>query len=324
MNRTCSKSGCSAPDVTCTLGETKLEDCEHWVASTQQGEVATEEQNAASASDEYRFPWTGNVLGRDDLAYIAGSSKCRLVTMAGPAEAGKTSLLAAFYLLTARGITPDGVTFAGSLTLEGWENIACNLRWKSGNGPSFPPHTSSGNGRWPGLLHMTLKAGVHSCEFLAADAPGEWFSEWATSKNSTQADGANWLAQCSDVILVIADSQALSGAQRGIARKGLVDLIHRIGAEAKSRPVALVWAKCDVQVDAGMVETIKEAANKSLSGYAEFAVSMHPTEDAAGQNKGQGILELLDWILKAEPVYFLESSVCKEPERDLLHTFGER
>lgn len=84
-------------------------------------------------------------------------------------DAGKTSLLAAFYLLIARGIRPDGVEFAGSVTLEGWENIAGSLRWTSASGPTFPPHTSTGGGR-DGMLHFALDARQGRCELVAACA----------------------------------------------------------------------------------------------------------------------------------------------------------
>jgi hypothetical protein len=321
MTRRCAFNGCFAPELSCGNGEAKLEDCQHW-KSNAETLGAGEEQNAfTGVSGEFRFPWTGNAMGAADLNYLAGAASTRLLAMAGAADAGKTSLLAAFYLLMARGISPEGIAFSGSLTLEGWENIASNLRWSSPHGPSFPPHTSSGAGRRPGLLHLSLRMPTQCCELLAADAPGEWFSDWATNKQAPQAEGARWLADCSDVILVIADSQALAGAQRGQARKGLVDLLRRVGAEMRERPAALVWTKCDIVVPTDIQASIRDAANRSLGSYTEFHVSMHPGPNTESHNQGQGILDLLQWVLTV-PSKGYEFQPDEAPERALLRIFG--
>ena len=320
MTRCCGFKGCNAPEVSCTNGEVDLADCPHWQATEESIDADTEADVSVSVSGEFRFPWTGNAMGASDLGYLAGAATTRLVMLAGPADAGKTSLLAAIYLLMARGISAEDVRFAGSLTLEGWENIASNLRWSSPQGPSFPAHTSSGAGRHPGLLHLSLRMPTKTCEFLAADAPGEWFTEWAINKHAQQAEGVRWLADCSDVLLVIADSQALVGAQRGQARKGLIDLLRRVGAERLGRPVALVWTKCDVVVSTEMTTAIQEAANRALLDFVEFHVSMHPAEDAAKQHHGQGIIELLRWILTTSSRVY-EFPPDEVPEGALLRLF---
>lgn len=320
MTRRCGFKGCNAPEVSCTNGEVDLTDCPHWQTTEEPSDADSALEISASVSGEFRFPWTGNAMGASDLSYLAGAASTRVVMLAGPANAGKTSLLAAIYLLMARGISVEDVRFAGSLTLEGWENIASNLRWSSPQGPSFPAHTSSGAGRRPGLLHLSLSMPMKTCELLAADAPGEWFTEWATNKHAPQAESVRWLADCSDVLLVIADSQALAGVQRGQARKGLIDLLRRVGAERLSRPVALVWTKCDVLVPAEMKAAIQEAANRALLDFAEFHVSMHPAKDAASQHEGQGIIELLQWILATSSGGY-EFPPHEAPEGALLRLF---
>jgi hypothetical protein len=260
-------------------------------------------------------------MGPTDLPYLAGASRVKLLTLAGASDAGKTSLLAAFYLLIARGIRPAGVEFAGSITLEGWENIAGSLRWTATNGPSFPPHTSSGSGRHPGMLHLALDTPQSRCELVAADAPGEWFSYWASNQASPQAEGARWLTERTDVFLVIADSEALAGPARGQARVALVDLLRRVGVEAVGRPVALVWTKCDVTVPAEMQTRIREAAQRSLGDFEEFRVSMLPPQGEEARNRGQGIMELLQWILAAKPAIVVPQPY-DEASRALFQTFG--
>lgn len=320
MNR-CPHKGCNAPEMSCAQGE-EIEDCPAWkgkVKSSSDGEavVVTDGQTAR----HLRFPWTGNVMGPADLPYLAGAKRVRLLTMAGASDAGKTSLLAAFYLLIARGYLPEGVEFAGSLTLEGWENIAGSLKWNALNGPTFPAHTSSGGGRSPGMLHMTLRSSSRECELLSADAPGEWFTDWAVHRDNPRAEGARWLCERTDIFLVIADSKALSGSDRGQARQELLDLMRRVGSELDGRPAALVWTKSDLPVPLGIKTAIREGAVRSLKEFQEFSVSMHPEKGSECRNKGQGILELLAWIISAQPCN-CEELIADHDGSALLHTFG--
>lgn len=321
MSSKCTLGKCFAPDLSCSIGEARLEDCPHWQASVAAVAGEPEQDALAGEPDEVRFPWTGNAMGAADLSFLAGSLKTRLVALMGAENAGKTSLLAAFYLLVARGICPDDVSFSGSLTLEGWENIASTLRWSTPQGPAFPPHTSSGAGRRPGLLHMSFRLEGGSCELLAGDAPGEWFSSWAVSRDKPQAEGARWLSAYSDVILVMADSHALSGSQRGVARQALIDLLRRVGAEARGRPVALVWTKCDISVPQEIMTSVEDAAMRSLGTHQVFRVSMHPAPGSEHRNRGQGIVELLQWVVKVQETAF-EFPALELPERALLQTFG--
>jgi Double-GTPase 2 len=324
MSKICPFPDCYAPEVSCEFGATRYEDCEHWQSQLAPAAEGAEITSEPAEAEEIRFPWTGNAMGASDLGYLTGATRTRLVALAGPADAGKTSLLAAFYLLIARGWRGDRPSFAGSYTLEGWENIASSLRWSSVNGPTFPPHTSSAAGREPGLLHLSLRTRSTQQELLVADAPGEWFERWATNKDSAQAEGARWLSEHSDVFLVIADSVALAGAERGIARKSILDLLQRVGGEVRGRPVALVWTKSDATVSDGMVKTIREAAQRALPGHVEFHVSMHPSPVQDGkdeENQGQNVLALLEWIVTARAKSYSFTPETS-PEKALLHTFG--
>lgn len=320
MNNSCTHKGCHAPAMSCACGE-ELEDCPYWQKPPETADWSESARDDDAAGKRLRFPWTGNAMGPADLPYLAGASKVKLLTLAGPSDAGKTSLLASFYLLIARGIRPAGVEFTGSVTLEGWENIAGSLRWSATSGPTFPLHTSSGSGRCPGMLHLSLDTPQARCELVAADAPGEWFNIWASNQTNPHADGARWLSERTDVFLVIADSQALAGAGRGEARVALVNLLRRVGAEAIGRPVALVWTKCDVEVPLEMKARIREAAQRSLKAFDEFQVSMFPLKGDEARNRGQGIVELLQWILAAKPAT-IAPTADDDAGRRLLRTFG--
>lgn len=319
MSGPCSQAACEfAEEVGCHMGEASPYVCKHWQKTT-----GSESTDAATGTleDSSRLPWTGNALGSLDTGFLAGQARTRLVGLFGAAESGKTSLLSAWYLLLGRDIGPANTSFAGSLTLEGWENIAGSLRWGSPNGPAFPPHTSSGVGRHPGLLHLSLQLAQVRRDILFADAPGEWFSRWAVRRDAEDAAGALWLSDASDVLIVVADSEALAGPRLGVARTNLVALLRRVGSERRNRPVALVWSKCDVQVAEEMRRAVSQAAKNALGSYCTFDVSMHPVAGEEPHNRGQGLVELLEWILTVHEPPFPEQSPG-ESEKELLRVVG--
>ena len=288
----CDRVGCF-PEMPCALGEATKEECPHFSgAGDGPGSAVGRDQ----AGDTVLLPWTGNSLGTGDMPFVTGRSAARMVGIVGPQDAGKTTLLAAWYLLLGRGYAPAGRSFAGSYTLTGWENIAHSLRW-DGTPPAFPAHTTSGSGRVPGQLHLALRSGGRIEDYMFADAPGEWFRRWSVSRDAADAGGARWVEERADVILLLADQSALAGTDRGVARMVLENLLHRVGAEARSRPVALVWSKADVQVADGIREGLRETAGRSIPGITEFLVSVTPPS-AEGPDP-TGLLALLEWVVTA-------------------------
>lgn len=318
MSGLCAQLACIAPDeVGCLEGESAPHLCKHW---QKKGDAEVCEASS-ELEDGARLPWTGNALGSLDIGFLAGRARTRLVGIFGASDSGKTSLLGAWYLLVGRGICPDGISFAGSLTLEGWENIAGSLRWSSAHGPAFPSHTSSGAGRHPGLLHLDLSIHGARRDILFADTPGEWFSRWAVRRDADDATGALWLSDASDVLIVVADSQALAGPKLGVARSNLVSLLRRVAAERRGRPVALVWTKADVDIEPQMRQAVTQAADLVLGSYQTFSVSMHSAPGHAPYNKGQGLIELFEWVLTVSEAPFRRESDA-QPERDMLRQLG--
>lgn len=291
---TCSRYTCFAPETTCDLGFLDRSKCSVWKGRDEvlgaQGEAA---------SDELLLPWSGSALGLADLGFVAGRRKPLVVGIAGPQNAGKTTLLAAWYLLVGRGLADsEKRRFAGSYSLAGWEAVASALRWAPGQPPSFPPHTSSRGGRAPGLLHLAFRdAESQARDYLFTDAPGEWFQKWAVNRDALQGEGARWVAEHADVFLLIADREALSGSHMGSARGSLQLLARRLAAERAARKVALVWTKSDVSVTPEIETAVREAVLGLMPDAAEFSVSIVPSVGGKS-DKGQGLIELLDWTLE--------------------------
>ena len=292
----CSRKTCFWPKVTCELGH--LEPPQQCKAVKAE---ATAEHDTQLPSDAVAAPWSGGAMGLADLGFVSGCSKPIVLAVIGPQNSGKTTLLAAWYLLLGRGSRPgDEWRFSGSYSLAGWETVASFLRWAPGGvPPTFPPHTSS-SGRMPGLLHLAfIRNDDQRRDYVMTDAPGEWFSKWAINRDAREAEGARWVAEHADAFLLIADREALSGPEMGSARSAIQILSRRLADERRGRPVGLVWTKTDVRIEEQMEVAVRDTVRGIMPDTVEFAVSVKPAPDGSGDT-GQGLLDLLRWVVSVQ------------------------
>ena len=290
--RKCLRETCFWPDAACNLGHLDHSKCPVLKADS------AAKQDDTSPPDAVAMPWSGGVLGLGDLGFVAGRNKPTVLAIVGPHNAGKTTLLGAWYLLLGRGSLPDDeLRFSGSCSLAGWEIVASSLRWEPGSiPPSFPPHTSSRSTRVPGLLHLAFKRGVdYRRDFVMTDAPGEWFRKWAVNREDPDAEGSRWAAEHADVFLLVADREALAGQERGATRTDIQLLARRLADDLRGRPVALVWTKADTPIPEDTERAVRNGVLRAIPRATEFAVSIMSESDGTGT--GQGLLELLRWVL---------------------------
>jgi hypothetical protein len=315
----CTRATCFVPDTGCDLGHLNPSECPAWNGRPEAG---TGEPNLG---EDALLPWSGSALGSADLPFVAGRSRPFVIGIIGPQNAGKTTLLGAWYLLIGRGLcSNERRRFAGSYSLAGWEAVAESLRWSPGQPPTFPPHTTSRGGRAPGLLHLAFREYERSLlkNFLFTDAPGEWFHKWAVNRDSPDAVGARWVANRADLLLLVADRDALAGQNKGTARNAIQLLAQRVAAERRGRPVGLVWTKADVVISETMHMAVRRAVLDPMPDAVEFSVSIVSSgEDTS--DRGTGLLELLEWTLSvrrdlgALPAPSLETT-------DALFLYGSR
>ena len=201
-------------------------------------------------------PWSGLPLGEVDAEAIVGTGHPRLVALVGLSGSGKTTALAAFWTLLRRGHRPAGHDFAGSYTLLGWHAIARHMAWHPEGQRQFPPHTTATGEREPALLHIALKRGDSVYDLLFTDLPGEWFREWAFDRDAVP--GANWIADQADLLMLLSDSNALSGEERGTARAQYDALAARVAEAADGSPVLPVRAKADIPLSNAMEKGLSE------------------------------------------------------------------
>ncbi|MES2462673.1 MAG: hypothetical protein V4671_18990 [Armatimonadota bacterium] len=296
----CSRSHCYAPETGCRSGEDDYRRCEYWQKGEQKNEdVSSEDSNNAAEDSEpvTLLPWSGNTMGIADVEFVASRRRPYVIGIIGPENAGKTTFLAMIYLLLRKGHFPDLGRFAGSYSLGGWEQLAGYFEWKSETGPEYPPHTSANEGRRPGLLHLAFRNGAEGKrDTLWTDAPGEWFRQWAITRENPGAAGARWTYEHSDALLLFADSAALAGDKRGPACANMEMLAERLGENLKDRKVALVWTKSDTEVAEPIRNRVETACTKNLPSLEIFRVNV-PQKDLPLKPMITEFVRIMTWLL---------------------------
>ena len=294
MAGNCSQPKCYPEDSGCNIeGCINLSDCKYY----GQKNVPKKEDKQDLENEGHRISWTGNTMGLYDLNFLTASRKPILIGVTGVASAGKTTFLATLYCLIRQGAEIGEYSFAGSLTLNGWEDIAWYLSWKSNAEIQFPDHTTNNSGRVPGLLHLSLKNKADkNIDLILTDAPGEWFDHWSNNINSENAIGAQWIYENCDGFLLIADSDMLSGSQRGNAKRQLKQVADRLIENINDRPIGLIWSKSDLELTHQTKEQIiKHIEATPFKHFNQFETSVQ--EGSSGEFH-KAILESVNWVIE--------------------------
>ena len=180
---------------------------------------------------------------------ITRANYCHLIGILGAWDAGKTCFLLSLYLMATRGKLPKGWRFAGSLTLEGFEDRARRLRaWKSGALPmQLADHTMLADTRYAALLHLALREGRDGrrIDLLFTDLPGEWSKTLVDSANA--AARFEFLKRADGIILVV-DGFALTTSFRNVEIQRCKHLLERLKANVgvdPSTPMTVLISKGD-------------------------------------------------------------------------------
>lgn len=307
MGGKCSQPSCFPDETGCNVeGCSNVKNCKNYIpdeTDSEQSEIIMDVEE-----DFYRIPWTGNSFGLMDLNYLTASTKPIVIGITGVASAGKTTFLASLYCLIRNGKRIGDYSFASSLTLIGWENIAWYLSWKNNNNIQFPPHTTNNSGRIPGLLHLAMKnEKEEKIDLIFTDAPGEWFDHWRTNVNSNNASGAKWIHENCNAFLLFADCDMLKSSKRGIAKQQIKSVADRILENLEDRPFSLVWSKSDVSI---AKETKKQIFShfeqRTIKHFIEFETSVTEGENSIFH---QNICDSINWVIEK-----LQSNKNTKPE----------
>jgi hypothetical protein len=211
---TCQKADCTvATTGTCLLSHTNIEECPNFVPPTEvQREPAavasmrSETDSGARTKTEIgRKFHLGNELGALDSLDVMRARYGHLIGIVGSTAVGKTCFLSSLYLMASSGILPSPYRFAGSLTLQGFEDRARGVRqWPNGRLPAqLADRTVLSDPRQPSLLHLGIHHSGTKQQFdlLLTDLPGEWTDNLAL--RSANADSFKFLCRADGIILVI-------------------------------------------------------------------------------------------------------------------------
>lgn len=301
----CSQPTCYPDETGCNVeGCGNVKECKYYDRTVSEDELET----STPTDESYRIPWTGNSFGLTDLNFLTASSKTILIGIAGVASAGKTTFLASLYCLLRHGRKIGDYSFASSLTLNGWEDIAWYLSWKENGNIQFPPHTANNSGRVPGLLHLSLKNSLgEKTDLIFTDAPGEWFDHWRNNVNSENAKGAKWIHDNSDAFLLFADCVMLNGKERGKAKLQINSVADRLFENIEARPIGLVWSKSDCEIPTSTKEQILEHLKQnSYTHFSQFTTSVQEGKNGIFH---QNICESINWIIEK-----LKSNINSQPQ----------
>lgn len=250
---TCANSNCtvSASDV-CFLQHPDVNDCPDYRADTDAQPVVAPsrlELDLQSRATAARTFHTGLDLGTEDALEVTRGQYSYLIGILGSWNAGKTCYLLSLYLMAARGALPNGYRFAGSLTLQGYEDRARHLRkWQGGDLPQqLADHTTLSDPRRPALLHMTFEDPnqPEHLEVLLTDLPGEWSKNLVDRAES--AERFSFLRRADGIVIVL-DGPLMASATRHAETQRAKHLLERLSTvvlKDTSIPIVLLVSKCD-------------------------------------------------------------------------------
>ena len=304
---TCEKQDCTAAATgKCILGK-KPAECQHFRPEAADSGTGTTGMPKVSPENGRRFH-PGLELGAEDAYAIMRERYCHLIGILGVTDAGKTCLLSSMYLMACHGELMPKYSFAGSLTLQGFEDRARRLRsWKNGALPKrLSEHTSLADPRQPSLVHLALREdGFHGrrIDLLLTDLPGEWTAELIARAETS--DRFKFLKRADSIFLVIEGTKLETPETRHVEVHRAELVIRRLKETLNidpSVPLLIVVSKADEMKDRNPtaiseIEVICKKLGFSPTVVLAAAFSKKPGEIP----NGQGIQTLIETTLSANP-----------------------
>jgi hypothetical protein len=273
----------------------------------------------------------GNELGTEDAVEIMRARYGQVIGVLGSTDAGKTCFLSSLYLMASGGTLPVPFEFAGSLTLQAFEDRARGLRkWKDGILPSqLADHTFLPDPRQPSLLHLAIRESTgdrRRFDLLLTDLPGEWTDKLVL--HASYADSFKFLRRADGIILVV-DGPLLSSNGRHVEMQRLRNFTERLANEVKvsvDTSFVILVSKCD-EIDMRMPPAANDlAAYVESLGYPASTIAAASFSRKPDQvNSGTGVLSAIEAIISRPNVAEFTSHprTAQEPDARTFHNFRE-
>jgi GTPase SAR1 family protein len=316
----CEKNDCTvAATGRCLISHPDPLSCPHFRSGSDVVEYSTEVpevEATESIGDEEVLPiitigrtfHQGIELGADDAVEIMRARYSHLIGVLGSTDAGKTCLLSSLYLMASGGTLPAGYQFAGSLTLQAFEDRARGLReWEKGALPSqLVGHTVLAHPRQPSLLHLAIQEKATNrrrVDLLLTDLPGEWTDNLVL--RAANSPSFEFLRRADGIIIVV-DGKLLVSDQKFVEVQRIRQFIERLSTDVgigRDVPFVLLISKSDeiaMQMPEGAIE-LKEYL-ESL-GYRATAVSAAAFSRLPKEiRSGTGVFEAIETLINSEPI----------------------
>lgn len=219
-------------------------------------------QNVVIVMANDAAPWSGRHLDRETTERLLWASPARLIAVVGPFAAGKTSLLASFFLQLANGQCRTlPYRFAFSRTLHGFHDLLDKVRAWDRTMAQGDEHDMRADSEIVGhtpkqegadrFLHVGLcprrDGDRRHVDVLLSDVAGEWFSDFTRLADDSMRERMAFLGRC-DGFLVVADAADLLGPSGRKLDAEISRMIRRVIEFARPQhrpPLALVLSKYD-------------------------------------------------------------------------------
>jgi len=298
-----------AEDGRCIEGFGNKAECPHF------GRVQIVPAQAAANCDPEPTPGLAMPLSTtmsvDEADEILKSNESRVISIAGPHAAGKTSLIAGLYDLFQLGRV-GSVAFGQSYSLHAFEEAAHDSRAASRRESPDTARTARGEVRFYHLDLVDTGSGA-APTVLLGDRAGE---EYLEARNNPDSAKSFPELPRADVLTMLVDGQRLLDlGRRHNVRSEIRQTIQAFveaGAVRPSQRLAVVLTKVDMIRKAeegsraltdfeGIVATLRTAYGSKFAAIEPFIIAAQPKSD--GAKRGDGLDGLLaSWM--AEPMRY--------------------
>ena len=309
---------CANPD--CRVAEThrcvegfELSVCSYYGRELEEtSETSRGSEEKPSAPSSVVLPGAGT-LTPSEASRLLRRGDARVISIVGPRDAGKTSLIASLYELFQEGPISE-IGFAQSQTLHAFEHACHDARAASRRGAPDITRTPLGGVRF---YHLDLDGGP------AGDRLALVLGDRAGEEYQGAADDASVVTtfpevRRADSLTVLVDGQRLidSGARHNLRSEIVMMLQAFVDGDAVrvSQRLALVLTKIDLVQEsphraraegdiASLLKNIQRNFDGVISVIQLFKIAAAPKTDAV--SRGTGVPELLTFWLDSPPAEML-------------------
>lgn len=310
VKKVCSNSACAYESTGKCVEGTALEECSYLGgAQTEQEEIEEQSEILDDASEEVDggdyIIYDAEPLSVMQASYHMKERTTKIITMIGPAEAGKTSIIAEVYDAFQYQAYKQ-IVFAGSRTLVGLERICHKVRGTSRGGDLYEKRTDMTE--HPVFYHLSIRVkDSHQRDLLISDRSGETYREILDrpdqAKTCVELTRAHIVNLLVDGIRISEDMERASATSE--AYQLIQSLIHCDIVSMKPR-LNVVLTKLD-HVDESknkgqareeferLFRRIRDVAVGHFRDIRAFHVAARP--HSSKYPKGYGVEDLvLDWL----------------------------